>query len=90
MREAIERVSAFTSRYDFATLVWLYALITSHENHMAVKHYQPIPERDFVAGVKHRPVSFGTGSRPSSNSQRNAGLGRRRATSTTGGGPVPV
>ncbi|WDL96737.1 class I SAM-dependent methyltransferase [Alicyclobacillus sp. ALC3] len=54
-RGAMDRVESFVERYRFGTLLQLYMLVTSWENHNALRHYGEIPEREFVRGTWHRP-----------------------------------
>ncbi|WP_052012222.1 class I SAM-dependent methyltransferase [Alicyclobacillus hesperidum] len=53
--EALRRVESFVSQHGFGTLLQIYMLITSWENHNALRHYGEIPEREFVRGTWHRP-----------------------------------
>lgn len=53
--EAIHRVGSYVSEQGFGTLLQLYMLVTSWENHNALHHYREIPEREFVRGTWHRP-----------------------------------
>lgn len=53
--EAIRRIGSFVSQHGFGTLLQLYMLVTSWENHNALRHYEEIPEREFVRGTWHRP-----------------------------------
>ncbi|QSO53140.1 class I SAM-dependent methyltransferase [Alicyclobacillus sp. ALC3] len=53
--EAMNRVESFIEQHRFGTLLQLYMLVTSWENHNALRYYGEIPERDFVRGTWHRP-----------------------------------
>jgi len=54
-QEAMTRVESFVTQHGFGTLMQLYMLVTSWENHNALRHYGEIPEREFVRGTWHRP-----------------------------------
>lgn len=53
--EAMQRVRAFITAHGFGTLVVLYGAITFVENHVALRHYCPMSEQDFVEPLLHRP-----------------------------------
>lgn len=53
--EAMTRVEDFVGQHGFGTLLQLYMLVTSWENHNALHYYGEIPERAFVRGTWHRP-----------------------------------
>ncbi len=54
-QQALRMVEDYISEHGLASLVFIYALITSYENHQALAYYGSIPERQFILGSWHRP-----------------------------------
>jgi ubiquinone/menaquinone biosynthesis C-methylase UbiE len=54
-KTAIQMVNNFIQKYDFATLLQIYGLVTSYENQNALAYYGLMPEREFLLGSWHRP-----------------------------------
>jgi len=54
-QKALRMVEDYISIHGLATLVLIYALVTSYENHQALSFYGSIPERQFTLGSWHRP-----------------------------------
>lgn len=53
--QAIHTTETFIVTRGIETLVGIFALVTSYENHLALRYYGQIPERVFNNGEWHRP-----------------------------------